>query len=314
MSLDSILADQEIRDELLHRLRTGSLPYLDEPLDELVLSRFLEIHQERTLDRIQLVADVIRDEGRPALIIQDGSIPAPELTIWQHRFEPRRAAIERAVASVGRLQLNSPPFTDFIGTGCLVRPGIVMTNRHIVLNHFGRMTANGPRFIDNFGPPLKVVIDFKGEYDNPEALRYSIQQILHIEPDEPGRPDLAFLRVTPHLPIEPFGNFAPVAENDEVMAIGYPGKDTLEALRQPRVIENTFRGLFDIKRASPGLVVRVDDGTFTHDASTTDGSSGSLMLGLKQEAIVGLHDEGTPLENRSISGPVIETLLSTLGL
>ena len=95
--------------------------------------------------------------GRPALLIQEGKFfPPPEL--WA-KLENSRDAIQTAIQSVGRIEVKGHPAMDWIGTGWLVAPDVVITNRHVA-KEFSRQS--GRSWV--FEPGMKGRIDFHEEF------------------------------------------------------------------------------------------------------------------------------------------------------
>lgn len=129
--------------------------------------------------------------GRPALLIQKDTFQPPTSGAWAALLGSKRGFINNAITAVGRIELKNHPTHDWVGTGWLIAPGIVVTNRHVAME-FAAKTQGGSspyRFKSHGGKVITARIDFKEEHGQDEgAFECAIQEVLHIE-EEPG-PDL----------------------------------------------------------------------------------------------------------------------------
>ena len=138
---------------------------------------------------------IIRKFGRPVLYIQDNKIQEPDLPLWKERLAAAREKLERIIPSVGRVELRGHPRYPWVGTGWLVAPRVIVTNRHVA-STFGRHTGQGFTFrLDPIGRQIRARIDFYEEYERTHESEFQVKEILHIEEEAEGRPDIAFLRV-----------------------------------------------------------------------------------------------------------------------
>jgi hypothetical protein len=82
---------------------------------------------------IGLEAVIVPDGTRPALFVQDDAVnaQAPDAGFWSAQIANVQAGIRETARSVGRINI-SLGFTDFAGTGFVVAPGLIMTNRHVL--------------------------------------------------------------------------------------------------------------------------------------------------------------------------------------
>ncbi len=80
-------------------------------------------------------------EGRPALLVRNGKFekPPPKWTA----LEGIRDRIEAMLSSVGRIEVTGHPSLDWVGTGFLVAPDVVMTNRHVAKEFAGTRERAG---------------------------------------------------------------------------------------------------------------------------------------------------------------------------
>ena len=256
--------------------------------------------------------------NRPALFIKNDSYEIPVSDVWFARLTAARASIERAIRATGRIELRQARDAPYIGTGWLIAPNVVVTNRHVALE-FARHSRNGGVAFrtDPVGRRVEPVLDFREEYrQRAESLEIELSQVLFMTPDDDRSPDVAFLKVKPgqRLP-EPIPlSEAPLQVGHPVAAIGYPAYDPHEIDRQAMV--DIFNGIFDVKRLSPGEVMVPARGRswhFRHDCATLGGNSGSAILGLETGGAAGLHFSGTSrVGNFAVTASTIRRLLKQL--
>lgn len=228
--------------------------------------------------------------GRPAIRIQHGLFASPVPPGWE-MLESHRSSIERVCQSVGRIDLQGHPMYPWAGTGFLVAPDVVMTNRHVA-NAFTDLTDDGDW---TFTPGVHASIDYteSPDVDPPVAVR--ITGVIGIHADL----DLALLRVEPDrgrsaaLP-EPLVLATQPPDPDErrsVYVVGYPARDPRN---DPEVMQQIFGDVYGVKRLQPGMSGEVfpDQRIIRHDCSTLGGNSGSCVVDLLSGEVVGLHFRG----------------------
>jgi endonuclease G len=241
---------------------------------------------------------IVMRTGRPVLAVKNDeaelAFDDADSVVWQSRLLGARQRLVRATQAVGRIEVHGHSL-DWLGTGWLVAPDTIVTNRHVAAE-FGR--GSGATFVFRQGldgAPMRASIDLLEELGREDSLTFELRKILHIE-DAEG-PDLAFLRVdqmggrSPALPI----TLAESAEPDELVAvIGYPARDS----RIPEVdlMDQIFGNVYNKKRLAPGQVIEPTGSTLTHDCSTLGGNSGSVVLSLDTGQAVGLHFAGRFLQ------------------
>jgi endonuclease G len=99
-------------------------------------------------------------------------------------------------------------------------------------------------------------------------------------------------------------------DDADIVVVGYPAEDTV---RNPLFLNATFGGVFEVLRASPGLLTAREPFGFTHDCSTLGGNSGSPVLSMKTGHVVGLHRSGSFLwNNEAVDGESIAAFLAAL--
>jgi endonuclease G len=239
---------------------------------------------------------IIRKYGRPALYIQDNKIQEPVLPLWQERLSGAREQLERVIPSIGRVELRGHPRYPWVGTGWLVAPRVIVTNRHVA-NIFGRHMGIGFQFrLDPIGRQIRARIDFYEEFERTHESEFQVKEILHIEEEEESRPDIAFLRIASRdqddreLPL-PVALSEHDPQPDQVVgAVGYAAWD---GERNDRIVmDRIFEGVYEVKRLHPGEIMETHERFINHDCSTLGGNSGSALLDFETGTAVALHYAG----------------------
>ena len=302
--------DQSLRNELLDRRESADFVAEsvghEAPLviEGEVVDR-LEFEQETIVHRTgRPVLAVVRDEAQ--LVFSD-----PESKVWKERLENAKSHLVKAAQAVGRIEVEGHSLA-WLGTGWLVRPDVIVTNRHVA-SEFGR--HNGERFIFKqglSGRNMTASIDFLEELGRTESATFELRDILHIE--DGNGPDVAFLRVAPvagQTLATPIGLAARTDENEMVAVIGYPARDS--RIPEQPLMDQIFGNVYDKKRLAPGLVTRIETNGIRHDCSTLGGNSGSVVLSLQSGEAVGLHFAGRfLLANFAVASRVVAERLDQL--
>lgn len=233
---------------------------------------------------------VVRIEGRPALLVQEGRFATPPAQ-WQC-LEETRTSIERSLRSVGRIDLSNFELAEFAGTAFLVAPDVVMTNRHVAAYFCRSGGAAAWQLTRRYDPCL----DFRHEACSTATARFAVTALLGVI-DEPG-PDLALFRIERESPDAvglpdplPLARQAPAdLVGRTVFTAGFPFSRNDE----PEILRRIFGDDFGVKRLQPGKVtaVRAAEQQLWHDCSTLGGSSGSCVVDLETAQVVGLHYQG----------------------
>jgi endonuclease G, mitochondrial len=265
-----------------------------------------------------LVAEtIVLRNLRPVLAIRRGHaeivLKPEDSAIWKQRLEQAQETMRSAIRAVGRIEVLHHPSHEWLGTGWLVAPDVVVTNRHVA-REFGRAGSEDFQFRPGpNGLPMQASIDFIEEFDVPDDFTFEIERILHIE-DEDG-PDIAFLKVRP---VDGRALASPIALNettaaldDFVAVIGYPARDS--RIPEPQLMRDVFGEIFDKKRFAPGQVSGLESGLILHDCSTLGGNSGSAVVSLQSGKALGLHFAGRFLDaNFAVAADVIAQRLDTV--
>ncbi len=309
--LDRVAADAAVLREILRRRPEAADSFHFAAAADAVRSgrAGTDIPFVRDLGRVPsfLAEAIILREGRPTLLVRRGSFETPDLAEWRSRILPYKSKIDRAIASVGRVEVGFSA-QPYVGTAWMVAPGIAITNRHVAVEFAGRQGRDYVMRSNPAGQRFVPRVDFREEYLDNRPLEVSVGKVLFIAGDADTDPDLALMELSAanggRLPDPiPLFDGEPVP-GSVVVTIGYPAADSRnDAADQARL----FGGIFDVKRLAPGLVVdRVTTGCFTHDCTTLGGSSGSVVLDVETGAAVGLHFAGEYLSaNYAVSSGAI---------
>jgi V8-like Glu-specific endopeptidase len=233
--------------------------------------------------------------GRPALLVQKGTFATPPPG-WEV-LDAQRAAIELSIRSVGRIEMLN---RGMVGTGFLVAPGVIMTNRHVAEVFSVPSDHDGWTFKLGRVP----VLDYIDERGTKGSATFKVTEVIGIHPDV--RIDLALLRLednamgdTPHgwtaPAVLPLAAAPPaIADTDHnVYVIGYPATDN-QGITPPDVMTRIFGDVFEVKRLQPGTITQISASLprFSHDCSTLGGNSGSCVIDLETHRVIGLHFSG----------------------
>lgn len=238
--------------------------------------------------------------GRPAILIQNGRFFPPPRG-WE-TLEEVRASIEKTCQSVGRIEVSGHPLLDWIGTGFLVAEDVVMTNRHVA-KEFCRLGESG-HWVFELG--MESRIDYVEELGALESAEYALTEVIGIHEEF----DLALFRASHHSvqgegPPEPLTIATEVPgarEGRKVYVVGYPEWDGRR--NDPEVMRRIFNDVYGVKRLQPGEMREVfgDRPLFYHDCSTLGGNSGSCVVDLETNQVIGLHFSGRYLEaNKAVA-------------
>jgi endonuclease G len=259
--------------------------------------------------------NIVLRVGRPVLAIVGG---APQLqftdsesAVWRSRLQASGDHLQRAARAVGRIDVTGLPDVEYVGTGWLVEPHTIVTNRHVA-REFGRRTRGRFTFKQGSGArPTTASIDFLEELGRHERLAFEVVEILHIE-DEEG-PDFALLRVEGGSAGRELASPIPLAVSparpeQQVAVIGYPARDS--RVPDDQLMHSIFGDVYNKKRLAPGQVTGARADVVLHDCSTLGGNSGSVLLDLATGQAVGLHFAGRFLEtNYAVPAAVVAARL-----
>jgi endonuclease G, mitochondrial len=249
-----------------------------------------------TPEHVDAIEAIVLPKERPVVDVLEGTFEAPPSPFQHLGDEPARGFIQKAIPSIGRVELPNHPSLPYGGTGFVVGQGLLMTNRHVA----EIFSLGLGREELSFRPGLSAAIDFRRERDRPESHPFSIARVAMVHPYW----DMALLVVDGLAAVPPL-TLATASPADltgrEVAVIGYPALDPRNNVDLQNRI---FRGIFNVKRLAPGkLRALADINSFghvvsaaTHDSSTLGGNSGSAVVDVTTGNVVGLHFAGRYLE------------------
>lgn len=322
---DKALEAERVAEEGKAETRASALRATVRKLAPEIIDGFVSGKARSTGDftgEMRFVAEaLVKLTGRPALRLVDGAvrIDDPQLGDWRSDLRINRAALTPLIDAVGRVDVESEGRWAHSGTGTLVAPGIILTNRHVLETFAEQVPAPiGRKFI--LRQNASITFD---ENARKPSRRFRITEVIAAGPDrigefaDPRKLDVAFLAVE-STNAEGFSLPAPASYGDmpdatigapEIAVVGYPAEPGASASIDPvtgmpsEAIEDAlwriYQGTYGVKYISPGEVMTmplpgdVRGWGFAHDATTLGGNSGSTVLTLGAgNRICGLHFAG----------------------
>ncbi len=268
---------------------------------------------------------LVRLTGRPALRVigSDIDLSDPMIGEWRDELQPIRNHWRPHVRAVGRIDVEvSPGNWAHAGTGYRLADRRVITNRH-VLDAFAEPLPSAPgeqRFL--LRRPASIIFDANATDEN---TRYALPSVITAGAQRIGRYvnlnklDLAILEMEPDNgkatpPAVVDKGLVGLTEDDitKLLVIGYPGRPAktmgpdqdLDPQGHAALwgrIEELYGDSYGVKYISPGFVMArpgtiagdSHNWSFTHDATTMRGNSGSAVIALQASArLAGLHFGG----------------------
>lgn len=247
---------------------------------------------ELARDDAMIAEAIVLSIGRPSLLIADGHFNSNDVAIpsLRQRLEANLEACEKPIPSVGRVEVVSHPDFEWIGTCFLVEEDVLVTNRHVA-SEFAEKRRGNFVFKRFGGSTISARVDFLEEYRNPEDLEIAVESILYIAPRGAGHPDMAVLKLqrSPGLPPLEMAERDP-QPREHIATVGYPAWD---GRRNPGAdMRRIFQDIYEVKRFAPGQIIDTNSRSFTHDATTMGGNSGSPTYRQEDGKVVGLHFSG----------------------
>jgi endonuclease G, mitochondrial len=243
-----------------------------------------------------LEAIVLKDECPTLAIFNDDLAEAPRGR-WA-RLENDRAWLGEVIRGACRVDCSSLP-VPYAGSGLLVAPDLVMTNRHVA-RLFARGTGLGAALATTFCS----FVDYRREKPAPTvSAPAKVSKVELIHPYW----DVALLRVESLSGRQPLRLDATPLNGGQpqIAVIGYPYFRFIGSEYERDVLLDNFGDTPGYKRLQPGnLLSRLDyqpEGqlwpkvsAIAHNASTLGGNSGSLVVDLDSRRVVALHFAGQP--------------------
>jgi hypothetical protein len=271
----------------------------------------------REEDALEAIVEV--NGSRPTLAVSPNDTVDYDdemLKQWRESTKQFSAQISTVAAAVGRVDLNG----KHQGTGFVIKPGLILTNRHVLqvlarLNRAGDWEFQGePSITFDANPSSSRTRQFK---IRKKVVRCGPQAI---DPNhlDPTKLDFAVLEC--EVPAGGPGFPAPlslesdanrITESRQIFAIGYPAAPAA-GVYDDDLLTQLFKHRYGVKRFSPGEIDRgfgtAADGTgetvFTHDATTLGGNSGSCVVdfAIDGQLVAGLHFAGAPKKQNFAHG------------
>lgn len=252
--------------------------------------------------RMEAIIELIR---RPPLIVENGKVTGKETVadFFDGNISGKITAVEKFIPSVGRIEFLNHA-RGWGGTGWVIEEKDgklrIVTNRHVA-KIVAQRTFRGDA-VYAYGPgsvKYGAQIDFGEEANSdPDPSQvFTIHRFTYLADDISA--DVAIGEID-----KPAGmdHIAPLplaavdgADGETVATVGYPAYDTRNAHVH---MERYFKGLYDVKRFAPGLLIATGD-ILSHDCTTLGGNSGSPLLSLDSATVVGLHFAGAYRETNS---------------
>lgn len=314
----SVLKSKEIRSALAKRASNHELTQrreleysADVIADHLSKSRAPK-EDVSFFDTRQMSEAIILILGRPVLFVRSGIVEQADLKEVEARLKNVRKALVKPISAIGRIELSDHDTYEWCGTGWRVDEDLIITNRHVATVFAQRQGRTFKYRLNQVGKRVGARIDFREEFKEAESEEFGIAEILWIADDTDAAPDMAVLRVKKDAGLPaPLSLADKDAETGEQIAVvGYPAKDSRN---NAGVMADVFRDIYDVKRFAPGEVVKsgVDTWYLTHDASTLGGNSGSAVIDLGSQKVVGLHFGGSFRKtNYAVKASAIKSILA----
>lgn len=239
--------------------------------------------------------------SRPAFLIHRDCVRDTTVNEWTADLDTSRLMIPTWAQGVGRIERAGAP----CGTGFLVGDRRVLTNNHVVSILLGQRAPfwrlDPDRYADacmktaELWKGAEPIIDMVREAGSTESVTARITRVvahhtsadvavLELDAMPDRRTRLALATEEP-----------PEFVGSKLFVLGYP----MEARETPEVVMRRIFGgdpnVLAMKRLSPGTVMRWHTATpnvFLHDASTLGGSSGSCVIDIGTNKVVGIHFAG----------------------
>ena len=264
---------------------------------------------------------IIERFTRPVYLVQRATFEVPPDSFpdseeIKSRVEGAREALEQAIPSAGRIDVRNHRL-DWLGTAWMVGPDVAVTNRHVA-EEFAE-SGNGAftfKRSPGGGPAVSAVVDWKHEYQQSEESRFSVKEVLWIEPSDSV--DVALIRVSdegesgdeqpPVIDLITEEELSDDPTGRWVAVVGYPAYDSRnDRADQQRI----FDGIYNVKRLAPGKITSKEPtDVLYHDATTLGGNSGSVVVDLDSGKAIALHFGGIQREhNEAVQAPRVREIL-----
>jgi hypothetical protein len=229
---------------------------------------------------------------RPAIGIREGTFDAPAGPKW---FTAGQEPVERALNSVGRIEIEGHPVLSWIGVGVRVGPDCFLTARHAA-SLFAKGSGDHDLQMD---PALRVFLTTGAQFGQRVESRVPVKAVRFLHPFfdvalcqlETGSPE--HLRLASAMP-DPL-------ENRRVAVLGFA---TADPRNEAAVVQEVYGQIGAELYVQPGEIRGLRRQTLgadsppaiAHDCSTLGGSAGAPLLDLDTGIVLGIHVAGQYLK------------------
>jgi hypothetical protein len=258
----------------------------------------------------------------------------PKIGQWAADVFLPRNELKPMINATGRIDIDFGGRNVHVGTGTVVGPGVLMTNRHVI-DAFAEPIPM-PYGRHDFVLSTAASVNFDETAKDP-ARRFAVSRVVAAGPSAIGRHadvsklDMAFVEVETtnaaggKLPQPVILGDLPAPDDPpfNVAVVGYPAKPDMAAMVDPDTglvsediadrLWELFQNEYGVKYLSPGEIAIGIGGfagdqrrwAFTHDATTLAGNSGSCVIRLGARfSVCGLHFGGAPKRQNLAHGLV----------
>jgi len=253
--------------------------------------------EDITTNEIFGLEAIVLRENRPVTFVRKGTYDDLSDPWTALNTADVKQRINPLLPQIGRIELPPPSPVPYVGTGFIVGPGLLATNRHVAQQFCGGL---GTKIRYREGG---AAVNFAREIDTSDDDHSADLAVLSVEMIHPywdmallrvaGLPTGSGLRLSIKSPEELLGH--------NVVVVGYPARDD----RNDRTLQDQiFENRYFVKRLQPGVVrdrakvpsfENIVNGV-THDASTLGGNSGSAIIDVNSGEVIALHFAGEYLK------------------
>jgi endonuclease G, mitochondrial len=260
------------------------------------IERFLQGERRGLEEDDQFTVEaIIYPTKRPAAFVRGGTYEDFTGEWASLNDAGTRGLLRQAIARTGRIESPFAGQAGFLGTGFVVAPGLLMTNRHVAEYFASGLGREGIQYT-----PGEATVDFAEEVDSQAGNRTSTLEILRVPMIHPYW-DMALLEVKGLPDTGGHSRLTTVPAADllgrTVVSVGYPWWTDTAPMDVQQFV---FGNVAGVKRIQPGLAGAVMNAksfdkivpALTHDCSTQGGNSGSCVVDVASGKVVGLHFAG----------------------
>ncbi len=253
---------EEKAQQAMEKLKSGKIPTTEELI---ALEFVIRIMRPAPLSHQGLLDSL--DEG--------GGDVHPPATV--DRWNDFRAAVVPLLSSIGRID---HPNRGHIGTGFMVKPDLLATNRHVL-----DQLSGGAGVLPDAGAQVRFNVEEQA--NEPASTKGRLLQVKAVHPTL----DIALFEIKMEEDRSPlsFDLETVVEDGHPIVVVGFPAESSGS---NPLFADAIFRGLYGVKRGSLGEVMEPAAPVLYHDCTTLRGNSGSPVFSLLSHKVIGIHRSG----------------------